>query len=212
MHIFERAEGDADGGHHHHEHHHEHVHARRRGHGAASDTNNSSSESESRISGSSGSSGSRGSNGAFQGSSCGGSVSDGGGGPGGRIAAAAAVVAGGEDRQEAGRTTTSKDEALRRDHLAFEVADIDAARIALEERGISCRVVEVDDYATQLFFEDCDGNMIEIGKYCPSPLHGSAESRRAGGIRGLAARVLAGASERCARAADALARQAQEVP
>ena len=112
---------------------------------------------------------------------------------------------------------------LRRDHLAFEVADVPAAHRALEGMGIPCRVVEVGGYCTQLFFEDCDGNMLEIGQYadpCAPELLGglgdgsgsgaagsggrTAASGSVGGARSLARWALRGVASACERAADSL--------
>ena len=58
----------------------------------------------------------------------------------------------------------------RADHVAFHVADIKLIQQLLDERGIPYRSNYVaDTKVLQLFFQDPDGNHIEIGSYPPTP-------------------------------------------
>ena len=51
-------------------------------------------------------------------------------------------------------------------HVAFTVADVDAAEQALQQLGVAYKRKLISDRGIhQLFFQDPDGNMIEAGKY-----------------------------------------------
>jgi len=54
----------------------------------------------------------------------------------------------------------------RRAHLAFRVADIDAAKATLTAHGIRPIERRLPDYGyRQLFFHDPDGNLLELGEW-----------------------------------------------
>jgi len=58
----------------------------------------------------------------------------------------------------------------RKDHIAYKVSDIDAARARLEEFGIEYKESLVPQTnVTQIFFLDPDGNHLELGCYPPTP-------------------------------------------
>ena len=60
--------------------------------------------------------------------------------------------------------------ATRVDHIAFHVNDIEEAEKLLKEHQIDYRSTLVaDTNVTQLFFQDPDGNHIELGGYPPHP-------------------------------------------
>ncbi|OOG41564.1 VOC family protein [Rhodanobacter sp. C05] len=58
----------------------------------------------------------------------------------------------------------SRPEAQGLRHLAFAVSDVDAVVSVLDERGVSCEAVRVDEYTGRrfTFFADPDGLPIEL--------------------------------------------------
>ena len=70
-------------------------------------------------------------------------------------------VMGADGTSAAARSST---EDPTRSHLAFSVADLDAAKVTLEQSQVQFWIYEslVGDGSYQLFFEDPFGNMIEL--------------------------------------------------
>lgn len=58
----------------------------------------------------------------------------------------------------------SRPEACGLRHLAFEVADVNATKMELEEKGISVEAIRIDEYTGRkfTFFADPDGLPLEL--------------------------------------------------
>ena len=68
-----------------------------------------------------------------------------------------------------GRQYFNGEISIRDDHVAFHTEDWKAVEQLLKQHGIAYRSNFVEDSGlTQLFFQDPDGNHIEIGTYPPA--------------------------------------------